>query len=155
MASGFGWGVRLAVHGGGREVVIHAVPDVSASDTDVSDSDTFWWPLKNSDRCVSDFLTGVAFRNKPMSETSILDMLIHRREEAKQKLLRAPTSGNETCEKQAACNSFMSSIVAAGESSEAKREKIVNKELAFFHYRSLSSCWCQWSRAWSPRLRFL
>jgi hypothetical protein len=123
MASGFGWGVRLAVYGGGREVVIHAVPDVSASDTDVSASDTFWWPLKNSDRCVSDFLTGVAFRNKPMSETSILDMLIHRREEAKQKLLRAPTSGNETCEKQAACNSFMSSIVAAGESSEAKRVK--------------------------------
>jgi hypothetical protein len=76
-----------------------------------ADDGSYWWTVRNSLVCVSNFLTREPSRLKPMSRSSLLEVLANERCRKVQSILSSsgPKDGSE---QSVACQSFMAELGA-------------------------------------------
>ncbi len=78
------WDSLHEVFGGGRSVVTDKLVR--------ADDGSYWWTMRKSLVCVSNFLTGEPSRLKPMSRSSLLEVLANERSRKVQAVSRMSTA---------------------------------------------------------------
>jgi hypothetical protein len=106
MAHANGFRSTVEIVGGGKTVTSNAFKD---------DQGQVWWPLRNGQKCVSDYATVLNFRKRPMSKTNVLDVLKKARQVVLDKLRCGAGPASEA---QEAATRFMADIFVASTTSD-------------------------------------